>query len=238
MSDAPGKPRRSASPGGMRLSRQRILTAALDIIDQQGLAGLSMRRLGAALGVEGMSLYHHFPNKQALLDGVVELVTEAGAPDDAGSDDDWRSLLRRFATSYRATLLAHPRVLPLVATRPVTTPRSLRAVERSATVLHRAGFTLDQALNIITGIACFVIGHTLAEVEPDDGRPDPADGVPVALAALDPDEFPLLTRALTTGAGANPDTRFTFTLDSLLAGMDQQRGPTNSAAAPADPLSE
>src|SRR5215469_18437460 len=91
-------PADSAGDGAARprLTRQRVLRAALDFVDANGMAALSMHKLGAELGVQGMSLYSHVANKDALLDGIVEaMAAEAGPPPAEGTD--WRGALRRLA---------------------------------------------------------------------------------------------------------------------------------------------
>jgi len=205
----------------MPLSRDRVLDAALTLVDRDGIAKLSMRRLGAELGVEAMTLYYYVPNKAALLDGLVELVVEQ-AVRDVPRDGDWQTLLRGFATAWRTELLRHPGVLPLLATRPVMTDTSLRTLESAARTLHDAGFTAHQALHLINIVATFVIGHTLAEAGTTPGHesdtPDPA----TALAALDPSEFPTLHAALSTGLGEDHQERFDLALDVILTGLESR----------------
>ena len=88
------------------LSRERVLRAALDLADREGIGGLSMRRLAAELGVEAMSLYHHVRNKGDILDGIVDLaLTEVELP---SGDVDWKSAVRSSAISYHETLRRHP----------------------------------------------------------------------------------------------------------------------------------
>src|SRR5690242_18157615 len=127
------------------LTRAHILDAALAIVDRDGLKGLTMRGLGAALGVEAMTLYHYVPTKEALIDGLVERVfTTAAGP--AGHSGDYRSRLRAYAESLRTTLLAHPALLPVIA-RPAATPATLDAVEALLRALTAAGFSLGRALD-------------------------------------------------------------------------------------------
>jgi AcrR family transcriptional regulator len=197
------------------LSRDQVLAAALDLVDDEGLAALSMRRLGARLGVEAMTLYHHVPNKDALLDGLVEAVLRDAASDPP--DDDWRAALRGYAHRLRAALLAHPGVLPLAVSRPASTPASLRIVERVLGALCTAGFPLGAALDLVNALSVFVLGHAAAEV----GVPPGAPGGP---AGLDPAQFPLLTRAVSTGDGVDDATRFAAAVDALLDGFALHQG--------------
>jgi AcrR family transcriptional regulator len=106
------------SPGRAGLSRGEVLAATLALIDADGIEALSMRRLGRALGRDPMRLYRHAASKDALLDGVVELVLaelDVSAPHDAG---DWEEVLRSTAHAFRAVAVAHPHVVPILVTRP------------------------------------------------------------------------------------------------------------------------
>ena len=106
-------PRESRAP----LSRERIIAAALDLVDEQGLADLTMRRLGARLGVEAMSLYKHVPNKEAVVEGVRELLLDelADLRQRQHHSDSWLEALRGVARAFREVCRAHPRALPLFA---------------------------------------------------------------------------------------------------------------------------
>src|SRR6267143_2086131 len=100
------------------LTRLRIAQAALAVVDRDGLDALSMRRLGAELGVEGMAIYRHFPNKAAVLAGVVEaLLGELVIPPPSGTP--WQIVFREVARAYRALLLRHPHAIPLLAALPL-----------------------------------------------------------------------------------------------------------------------
>jgi len=145
------------------LSRRRILEAALELADAEGLEALSMRRLGAILGVEAMSLYHHFPSKGALLDGLVELVmSQVPLPEEL--TPDWEGLLRRGFAEFRRLMLAHRAVFPLVATRPVADPEALAPVARAFAVLHAAGFTPREACSAWTTLIAYVFGYVDCEI--------------------------------------------------------------------------
>src|SRR5215470_19801759 len=97
------------------VSRERALHTAIDIADAGGLPELTMRRLADALGVEAMSLYHHVPNKDAILDGMIDLVfRQIETP---ARDIPWRAAMRRRAASMRAVLLRHRWALGLMESR-------------------------------------------------------------------------------------------------------------------------
>ena len=155
------------------LDEQRIVEAAVRFIDERGLRELTMRRLGAYLGVEGMALYRYVPGREALLDAVVESVV-----DELYSDPDvlleapagWVDYLQRLAHGLRRIALAHPEVFPLVATRPPAAPwvrpplRSLRGIESLLQVMTAAGFSDADAAAVYRAFSSFLLGHLLLEV--------------------------------------------------------------------------
>src|SRR5262245_12850180 len=126
-----------------RLSRERVCREALELVDEEGLEALSMRRLGARLGVEAMSLYRHVRNKADLLDALHAAVL--GGLEPQVTSDGWRPLLAGMVRALHAQLIAHPHVLPLFTTRPVTAPEALATLERVGAAFARAGFTPSEA---------------------------------------------------------------------------------------------
>ena len=212
------------------LSRGLVLDAAVALVDSNGLDGLSMRKLGAALGVEAMTLYHYLPNKAALLDGLVEWVLQHTATAPALTDGlSWDEVLRGYAQTLRATLLGHPGVLPLFFTRPAVTPQTLQTVERGLSVLTDAGFPLPRALDMINVLSIFVVGHAMAEAGTAEvtRRGDP--GSAAALAQLDASDLPLVTEAARLAQGSDDETRFLFGLDALICGFARWREPGHTA---------
>ena len=138
-----------------------------------GLRELSMRRLGAYLGVEGMSLYHYVPSRDHLLDGIVEVVL-----DDLYGDPEvylepkngWQDYLLRLARGLRRVALARPQIFPLIATRPPQAPwirpplRSLRWIDSFLGALCSACFRRDAAVAAYRAFSSFLLGHLLLEV--------------------------------------------------------------------------
>ncbi|MDL4776583.1 TetR/AcrR family transcriptional regulator C-terminal domain-containing protein [Actinomadura xylanilytica] len=152
------------------LSIERIIEAALQIIDGQGLGRLTMRRLGDALEVEAMAIYHHLPRgKEQLLDGLVEHV--AAVPAETHSSASWHRALREWAGAYRERLLAHAGVLPLVVTRrnPVALVPTAASIQE---LLRQGGVTEAKAAVAAHTLLGYVIGHAALEVR------GTAEGVP------------------------------------------------------------
>ena len=184
------------------LTKERIINTALHIIDGQGLGRLTMRRLGDALQVEAMAIYHHLPRgKEELLDGLVAHVAALPAVvsrpvnGTKASAGDWRALLRSWGSAYRARLLEHAEVLPLLVTR--RNPGALAATTASLReVLRVAGFLDAAAATGAHTLLGYVIGHAALEARGKaaghDDDPDGSvdwerrfmDGLDVVLAGL------------------------------------------------------
>jgi AcrR family transcriptional regulator len=204
---------------GEPLTRQRVLEAALSLIDREGLEGLSMRKLGAMLGVEAMSLYNHVENKRALFDGVIELlIVQAPSPEQL--DGTPREELWAFAHAFRDVLRAHPRVLPLVATSPLRTPATLAILDHLLATIHRAQITGVQAIYALQCLVGFIVGHTWIEI----GTPPVADlergpNGPTVWQQFPAASYPTLHALLPEIAQWNPDREFDFGLQALFQSL-------------------
>lgn len=144
-----------------KLTPDAVVTAALAMADAQGLAALTMRALARRLGVEAMSLYHHFAGKDALLDAMVDRVYgEIDLPDASG---DWRAELRRRSVSVREVLHRHPWALPLMESRRAPGPANLAYHEANIACLRGAGFTAEQVAQAYAVVDAFVYGFVLQE---------------------------------------------------------------------------
>jgi AcrR family transcriptional regulator len=155
------------------LDRDRILTAAVRFIDDNGLLDLTMRKLGAVLGVEAMSLYRYVPGREELLDGVVDtIVNEMYADSDVihEPEDGWQDFLQRLAHGVRRIALAHPIAFPLIASRPPEAPwlrpplRNLDWVESFLKGMIDEGFSDASAVAAYRAFTSFLLGHLLLEV--------------------------------------------------------------------------
>jgi AcrR family transcriptional regulator len=164
--DVPGAPTTRKT-----LGREQILREAVRFIDEQGRERLTMRRLGAELGVEAMALYRYVPGRDQLLDGVVEYVMnelyESTMRDEL--TDSWQEYLQKMAHGVRRVSTKHPRIFPLVATRPPAAPwlrpplRSLRWVEGFLEGLEKFGFDSESSVIIYRAFSTFLLGHLLLE---------------------------------------------------------------------------
>jgi AcrR family transcriptional regulator len=207
-----------------KVTREVVLSTALDLIDRDGADGLSMRRLARALNRDPMILYRHAPNKAALLDGVVEVVLAQLNVDPA--DPDWAAQLRAVARDYRQLALAHPHVVPLLVTRPLATPLALRPpgtlrpLEDVLALLTRAGFSGPDALHIYRALFGFLHGHVLDELQELITSPDEIDDLlRLGLHRLPITEFPLLRSLAPVLASYDGAAELERGLDILLAGL-------------------
>jgi AcrR family transcriptional regulator len=148
-------------PRSPLLSRDKIVAAALDLIDAEGLAALSTRRLAAELGVRGPSLYNHFPAKDELLEAVADAVV-ADVDISALSEQPWPQALRAWAASYHATLARHPNLVPVIVHGPARRPHALKMADAVHGALIDAGWPPREATRIGALMRYFVAGSALA----------------------------------------------------------------------------
>ncbi|WP_280249468.1 TetR/AcrR family transcriptional regulator C-terminal domain-containing protein [Nocardia abscessus] len=218
------RPQRAVGRGDGPVTRAVVLTAALEIIDRDGVDGLSMRRLAEAVGRDPMVIYRHVPNKAAVLDGVAELVLAQLSVDAA--DPDWAAQLRALARDFRRLALAHPQVVPLLVTRPLATPLGLRpyavvhTLEDILQLLTRAGFSGADALHVYRAVFGFLYGHVLNELQEVVERPEETDDVlRLGLYRLPIAEFPLLRELAPLLAAYDGEAELERGLDILLTGL-------------------
>src|ERR1700751_2143415 len=234
----PPPARGAARSGGGKITRELVLTTALELIDRDGVHALSMRRLGAALNRDPMILYRHAPGKAALLDDVAETVLARLSVDPA--DPDWTAQLRAVARDYRALALAHPNVVPLLVTRPLATPLALRPrgplrpLEDLLALLTRAGFSGPDALHVYRAFFGFLHGHLLNELQELVENPDETDDLlRLGLYRLPIGEFPLLrslSHALASYDGAAQLERGLYIRRAGLAATLSPSGESRPAA--------
>lgn len=208
----------------VRLSRERVLNAALDLVDREGLAGISMRKLGAELGVEAMTLYYYFPNKSAILDGLVEQVILRILMAPLGEPAAWSIWLRTLIVDFRDELLRHPRLVPLIATRPAKTLSALQAVEKIIALLVNAGFSASRSFHILNILTTFTVGHVLAEVNDLSALDVETADMSASPLISDFTDLPCFNTAISHGLGQSTDhqDRFDFALNILFTGLRSQ----------------
>lgn len=215
-----------ASSKSRALTRDIILSAALELVDDAGLSALSLRSLGKRLGVSQAAFYRHFPDKAALLEGICEqlwrltyerfLALVQG--DDAALDDaapgtpavsapdqalQAQEYIRQYANCLRATLQDHPNTVILLMTHPISTPEQLSLLAGVLASLARSGFTpTTDTLALITSVSVYTTGFVAAEVVPPAGTSDDAKPASAAPAAPSSAAEPATKTAAPAGASS------------------------------------
>nr|WP_244954115.1 TetR/AcrR family transcriptional regulator C-terminal domain-containing protein [Spelaeicoccus albus] len=168
------------------MDRRRVVDAAIDYIDRHGVVDLTMRRLGATLNVEAMALYRHIPGRDQLLDAVVKQVIDDLFDDPRLKDDarSWEEYIYRIANAIREMAISHPKLFPLIATRPPDAPwirpplRSMRWIENFLSSLKQHGFSDAAAVTAYKAFTSFILGALLLEAASRGG--DLAEIVPMS----------------------------------------------------------
>jgi AcrR family transcriptional regulator len=208
------KPRAIREP----LSRQRILEAAVKLVDAEGLSALTMRRLAADLGVEGASLYKHIPNKAALLYGMMETIFREMNPDYPADPADWQGRLRAGMRSFRQLGVSHPQVFVLL-NRPWEANTIRVESELSAMMDH--GLTTKQAAYAFRLLASFVVGFVTWEMSSLVRDPEElAETEHESSLHRSPELYPHTLAARPYMNGPGMDEAFEFGLSAAIAGIE------------------
>ena len=207
------------------LTRDRVADAALARIDEDGLEALSMRKLGADLGVEAMSLYNHVKNKDALLDAVGDALTRKVLDyfhaDPSSRDEDWQARSRAMARAWWNVGHDHPKAFSLIADRPVSGLAGIEMLAACMRLFTDAGFSLEAAVEAFQSASAWVIGVVTQEINMmtalNAGEGFADHEVPPELSALI--DFKRIC------LGTAPEHRFEVGLEVLLAGIEARLAP-------------
>lgn len=217
-----GKPGRTGAGRG-RLTRERVLEAALRLVDDEGMGALSMRRLGAELGVDPMAVYHHVPGKDAVVSGLVgKVFSEMRLPPSSG--EAWQERVRAWAQAYRGLVRAHRNlVLEIVSDAAAVSEAVILVSEPLYEALEEAGLSPLAVVRASDTVADFVNGFALAEASQPPGEPYDRREF---LARMEgrPEGLPAMRRVF--GALSEDEARYDFDsgfdagLDILLGGIE------------------
>ncbi|WP_405690133.1 TetR/AcrR family transcriptional regulator C-terminal domain-containing protein [Streptomyces sp. NBC_01185] len=206
--------RTQGTPAG--LDRARIASAAVALVDRDGLERFGVRRLGQELGVDPMSIYHHVKGKAALLDAVSEAVlAEVAATVDDDAADGWEDIARRTAHGYRQMAYRHPQVFPLLVTRAQTSTVAISALERLVSAMREAGLPDQVVADAPMVLFSFLNGHLLARISA-------APGEPGAVPAFDAADHPAMAALTPLMADFGSRTEFDRMLDTVIGGIREQ----------------
>ncbi|HSX66457.1 TetR/AcrR family transcriptional regulator [Nocardioides sp.] len=173
--------RRAGRPRKAVLDRDRIGQAALELVDQTG--DFTLPELARRLGVQPASLYHHVQGRAGVVELLRERVSDAMDRATLAEEGPWDEALSGFFHSYRDAFAAHPRVVPLLTTATIRSPRVIESYDQMLRRLDEAGIPTRQAMSILTALENFVIGSALDLAAPDVMWEIPADMEAPALAA-------------------------------------------------------
>ncbi|MEK7477191.1 MAG: TetR/AcrR family transcriptional regulator C-terminal domain-containing protein [Candidatus Coatesbacteria bacterium] len=201
---------RGRKPAGRgALTREKVLEAALRIVDREGLEELTMRRLGKELGVEAMSLYNHVSDKSALLSGVLELAASRfQAPDVPGRD--WRKWVRQWMKNVRKLFRAHPNLFGVILTDVALGPKVLGMIDSLFGRMKEAGLDDKTQMRVWQVLRAYLYGTLARE------QIKPAEMSPTAFMACCAN----LARLMPSLACCDPDAQFEDGLDVILSGLD------------------
>lgn len=229
------RPRAEAKSGSAArkrppLSKPRILAAALRLVDEAGLAGLTIRRLGAALGCEAMSIYHHFPSKRHLTDALIEHAL-AGIPEPPDVDPVER--LRHRGREFLAMARRHARLVPLIAMRRLDAPGGLAWRERALRDCAAALPDARLAAQAFRAYTHYVTGAALDV--PSAGEPGAAAAAAAAAEAI-ASPYPGPAGPAPPQDAQDAGAAFELGLEMLLAGIAGLRPPTPRAPSAVKPI--
>jgi AcrR family transcriptional regulator len=216
------------------LSRERVLRAAFDRIDQDGLEALSMRKLAQQLGVEAMSLYRHVRNKGDIVDGMVDLVfAEIGQPP---GGVDWKTAMRQRAISAREVLARHPWAIALMESRRTPGPATLQHRDAVLGCLRDAGFSIALAAHAYSVLDSYIYGFALEQASLPFHTSEEAVEVADRIRQDRPvDAYPHLMEMATKHVlqpGYDYADEFDFGLDLILDGLERALSAQGPSASP------
>jgi AcrR family transcriptional regulator len=215
----------SEGPSRRRLSRDQVLSTAIDRADKGGLEALTMRSLAEELGVAPMALYNHVASKDDLIDAMVDVVFgEIGVPSGGG---DWKSAMRRRAISVRDVLLRHRWAIGLMESRRRPGPANLRHHDAVIGRLRAAGFSVEMAAHAYSLLDSYIYGFALTKMTlPFETSEEIADVAQGMLQPFPVNEYPNLVEFITEHAmkpGYDYGDEFEYGLEVILDGIEGVR---------------
>jgi AcrR family transcriptional regulator len=216
-----------------QLSAERVLKAAVELADREGIEAVTMRRLADELGAGAMSLYHHVPNKDALLDGMVDRVFAEIEP--PSTDLEWKEALRRRAISTREALRRHPWAVGRMESTKSPGPADLRLHDAVLGCLRHAGFSIPMAVQAYSVQDAYIYGFAMQEktlnfgpaeefAEVAQERVQEIESRMADVARAYPNLAEVVGGYVAKG-GFGATEAFEFGLDVILNGLDGLRGP-------------
>jgi AcrR family transcriptional regulator len=208
-----------------RLTRDRVLRAAVSLADAGGIESLTMRKLGQEVGVEAMSLYNHVANKNDLFDGMIDIVfAEIDLPT---GETDWKTAMRRRAISARAALSRHRWAIGRMESRPTPGPATLRHHDAVLATLRTAGFSIELTAHAYSALDSYIYGFALQEASlPFETPEETAELAQTIMSRFSSGMYPHLTELAVKHVlqpGYDYGDEFEFGLDLILDGLERAR---------------
>lgn len=205
------------------LTRDRVLETAVELADAIGMDGFTIRKLAAALNVGPMSIYHHLRSKEAIIDGMVEIVFgEIRLPP---QDQDWKSAIRARCVSAREVLLRHTWAAPLMESRLSPGPVNLRHHDTVLGCLRRGGLSMQMTAHAYAILDAYIYGFAFEEATLPGGDDESLPDIAAAIVdAVPVDQFPNLAEFTVDHVlqpGYNFGDSFEFGLDLIIEGIDR-----------------
>ena len=215
---SPAGPERRA-----QLTRERVMAAAIELADRDGIESISMRKLAQELGVEAMSLYTHVRNKNDLLEGMADaVISQIPLSTDGTDGTDWKTSLRQLSLAARSVMLHHPWAPRLVETQAAPGPAALHYVNAVLGILREGGFSIAQTHHALHILGSRLLGFTQALFDDSgDLEPQAATALADALGATHPYVVEMALAVTHNGAlgRCDDDAEFEFALDFILDGL-------------------
>jgi AcrR family transcriptional regulator len=209
------------------LNRERVLRAAVELADREGIDALSMRRLGQELGVEAMSLYNHVSGKEDLLDGMVDLILEEIEP--AAEGDDWKTAVRNRILSARRAMVRHPWASAVIVSRKQASAAMMKYMDSMAGLFLGHGFSVDLMHHGFHVLGSRILGFS-QELYDDSVELEQSPEIQAIMMKQMAAEYPNLSlivdqithdEASVVGAGCDDQVEFEFSLDLILDGLER-----------------
>ncbi len=211
-------PSRAAKAPKAALSRERIVATALALVEREGLDGLTMRKLGAALRVEAMSLYHFFPSKRHLVDALVDhAIASVEFPHGRLTPVE---RMRRLMRAYRAMAHRYGKLYPVIAVHRLNTPTGVRFIERVLGIARDITGDDESAARSFRALGYYLMGAALDETMGYAKGPSAAEPVDGAFIAR---ECPLLARSARYFQRDQWDKTFEQGMEEMLAGLTRAK---------------
>lgn len=218
MPDSPS----AQEPTKTSLNAERVLTGAVALVDAIGMEAFTIRKLAAALDTKPMTIYYHVPNKESIIDGMVDIVFSE--IDNPPTDLNWKTAIRQRSHSVRSVLKRHPWATPLMESRTAPGPNTLQHHNAVIGCFRNGGFSIEMTAHAYALIDNFIYGFALQEANmPATGGDEMAALAEEIIEPLGEDQFPWLTE-LATKHILQPDYdfghEFAYGLDLILDGLE------------------